>query len=116
MWRTDPRLFGTAREPLWSLLYRYFFWDWLFHDVNQGDLLRRSASWRHNLAMRRCLPTYMGRWLACTAATALAAQGAEAATGPSVVPAIFYTGAVLAVVVFCIALVLWMFLTGRQQS
>src|SRR5690242_3331676 len=36
MLRADPTLFGTVHEPLWSLLYRYWFWGWLFRDVNEG--------------------------------------------------------------------------------
>jgi len=110
MLRADPRLFGTIHEPLWSLLYRYWFWGWLFQDVNEGDLLARHASWRHNAAMRACLRTYMWRWLACTAATSAVAQGVQAATTTSFVPAIFYTSSVLAVMVFVIALVIWVFL------
>jgi hypothetical protein len=111
MLRADPRLFGTADEPLWSLVYRYWFWGWMFRDVNEGDLLRRASSWRHNVAMRACLPVYMWRWLACTAATALVAQGVEASTAPPVLPALFYTGSIMAVIVFGIALVIWMFLS-----
>lgn len=110
MLRADPRLFGTSHEPLWSLVYRYWFWGWLFRDVNDGDLLRRNASWHHNVAMRSCLRTYMWRWLVCTAATAGVAQGVEAATATTVVPAIFYTSSVIAVVVFTLALTIWMFL------
>ena len=56
-------------EPLWHLLYRYWFWGWLFHDVNRGDLLRRAAAWRHNVAQRVHLPVYMRRWSACLVAT-----------------------------------------------
>ncbi len=116
MLRSDPSLFGTAREPLWSLLYRYWFWDWLFHDVNLGDPLRRRASWRHNVAMRSCLPTYMGRWLACAASTAMVAQAVEASTRASMVPAIFYTGSVLGSVVFVVALTIWAFLARDRHT
>lgn len=114
---SDPILFSTAREPLWSLLYRYWFWGWLFQDVNSGDPVRRHASRRHNLAMRAWLPTYMGRWLICTGATALVAQGVEASTAPPVLPAIFYTGSVLGSVVFIVVVTIWMFLArdGRDS-
>ena len=44
------------------LLYRYFFFGWLFRDVNRGSLLERAAAWRHNQAQARWLPTYMRRW------------------------------------------------------
>jgi hypothetical protein len=45
-----------------TLLYRYFFFGWLFKDVNQGNLLERAAAWRHNREQARWLPTYMRRW------------------------------------------------------
>lgn len=115
MLHPDPDLFGTTREPLWSLLYRYWFWGWLFRDVNLGDPVRRMASWRHNVAMRSWLPTYMWRWLACTAATVTVAQGVEASTATSVVPAIFYTGSVLAILIFTVAATIWMFLAADRQ-
>ena len=48
-----------------TLLYRYFFFGWLFKDVNRGNVLERSAAWRHNREQARWLPTYMRRWLWC---------------------------------------------------
>ena len=46
-----------------TLLYRYFFFGWLFRDVNQGDLYERSNAWRHNLQQARWLATYLRRWV-----------------------------------------------------
>jgi hypothetical protein len=46
-----------------TLLYRYFFYGWLFRDVRNGNLLERAAAWRHNQSQARWLPTYMRRWL-----------------------------------------------------
>ena len=48
-----------------TLLYRYFFFGWLFKDVNKGSVFERSAALRHNRDMARWLPTYMRRWLWC---------------------------------------------------
>ena len=50
-------------EPFLSLLYRYFFFGWLFRDVSRGSFLERAANWRFNQDMRRHLPTYLRRWL-----------------------------------------------------
>jgi len=50
-------------EPLWSLLYRYFFFDWLFCDVHRGSFMERAAAWRSNREMRKYLPIYLRRWL-----------------------------------------------------
>jgi len=48
-----------------TLLYRYFFFGWLFKDVNRGNLLERAAAWRHNRDQARWLPTYLRRWMWC---------------------------------------------------
>ena len=54
------------QEPAFrTLLYRYFFFAWLFKDASHGNPLERSAAWRHNQAQARWLPTYMRRWLGC---------------------------------------------------
>lgn len=46
-----------------TLLYRYFFFGWLFRDVGQGDVFERAAAVRHNREQARWLPTYLMRWL-----------------------------------------------------
>jgi hypothetical protein len=46
-----------------TLLYRYFFFAWLFKDASRGSMLERAAAWRHNQQQARWLPTYMRRWL-----------------------------------------------------
>lgn len=48
-----------------TLLYRYFFFGWLFRDVTRGNRLERHAAWRHNQAQAHWLLTYMRRWLVC---------------------------------------------------
>ena len=48
-----------------TLLYRYFFFEWLFLDVNKGNLLERSAALRHNQSQAHWLLTYMWRWMCC---------------------------------------------------
>ena len=50
-----------------TLLYRYFFFTWLFKDVTRGNLLERAAAWRHNREQAHWLLTYMRRWLWCGA-------------------------------------------------
>jgi hypothetical protein len=46
-----------------TLLYRYFFFGWLFRDVSRGSGLERAAAWRHNRAQAHWLLTYLRRWL-----------------------------------------------------
>jgi hypothetical protein len=52
--------------PLGTLLYRYFFFGWLFKDVGRGDLYQRASNWRHNKQQARWLTTYLRRWLFMT--------------------------------------------------
>lgn len=51
------------RENSTSLLYRYFFFSWLFRDVDRGDWLERSAAWRYNQAHSHWLLIYLKRWV-----------------------------------------------------
>ncbi len=50
-------------ESQYSLLYRYFFFNWLFRDVDRGSWLERSAAWRYNKAHAHWLLTYLKRWV-----------------------------------------------------
>ena len=57
---------GAARMPLRQLVYRYWFFGWLFEDVNRKGLFERAAAWRHNQEQARWLPTYLRRWAILT--------------------------------------------------
>lgn len=52
-----------ADLPFRILLYRYFFFAWLFRDVRKGNLFEQAAAWRHNQAQAHWLKTYLRRWL-----------------------------------------------------
>jgi len=54
--------------PFSTLLYRYFFFGWLFKEVGDGDLFERAAVVRHNRRQAAWLPTYLLRWLWCALA------------------------------------------------
>lgn len=109
----DPTPAGKPAEPLWHLCYRYLFWGWLFHDASQGDLLRRAAAWRHNLAQRIHLPVYMRRWLALLGATFAIALAIEVTFDARVLASLFYVGSVLSAVVEAVAGIAWLFLRQR---
>ncbi len=49
--------------PFSTLLYRYFFFGWLFKDVATGNMFERAAVARHNRQQTRWLPLYVMRWL-----------------------------------------------------
>lgn len=48
-----------------TLLYRYFFFGWLYKDVSRGNLFERAAALRYNREHAHWLLTYMHRWLWC---------------------------------------------------
>jgi len=76
--------------PLRTLVYRYFFFGWLFRDVNRGSLLERAAAWRHNRAQCRWLKVYMKRWLVCSGLFYALGAGAELLFGAPQLSAMFY--------------------------
>ena len=107
---------AVAYEPLWHLLYRYWFWGWLFLDVNTGDLVRRAAAWRHNVRQRVHLPVYMRRWCAVLVASASIAVVIETGLNVPKVAAPFYVWAVLCVIVEVVAAIAWLFLREHRAS
>lgn len=63
---SPPRQAANARPselPLRTLLYRYFFFGWLFRDASQGSFLERAAALQFNRQRRSYLPIYLWRWL-----------------------------------------------------
>lgn len=95
------------QPPLRVLLYRYWFFAWLFRDVDRGTRLERAAAWRHNQAQARWLPTYMRRWAFC--GLLLYALGAlvEQALGAPVLSALFYMPSVFTVSVNAVLVATW---------
>jgi len=101
-------------ESLRSLLYRYWFWEWLFVDLaSASGLYQRAAAWRHNVAQRRHLPIYMRRWLVPMAANLSVAAVFEKVLEWMLSAAVFYTNGCIAVCVVVVTFVGWLFL-GRS--
>lgn len=91
-----------------TLLYRYFFFGWLFRDVNRGNLLERAAAWRHNQAQARWLPTYMKRWLVCGAMLYAIGTLVEMALNSPLLSAFFYVPGAISVPVNAVIGVAWL--------
>lgn len=51
------------KPPFRTLLYRYFFFTWLFRDIGAGTMFERAAAARYNREQARWLPIYVLRWL-----------------------------------------------------
>ena len=91
-----------------TLLYRYFFFAWLFKDASKGNLLQRAAAWRHNQQQARWLPTYMRRWLWSGVLFSCAGRLLELALDAPAISAFFYVPGALAVPVNVVIGVAWL--------
>ncbi|MEO7336964.1 MAG: hypothetical protein ABIV63_10315 [Caldimonas sp.] len=90
-----------------TLIYRYFFFGWLFHDVTRGNLFERSAAWRHNRAQARWLPTYMRRWFVVGALSYAGGVFVELVIGAPVASTLLYVPGALSVPINAVIVVAW---------
>jgi hypothetical protein len=89
-----------------TLLYRYFFFSWLFRDVTRGTRLERAAAWRHNRGCAVWLPTYMRRWLVVGLLLVAIGASLEWLLGAQA-SALFYVPGALSVPVNAVIAVAW---------
>ncbi|HSW21048.1 MAG TPA: hypothetical protein VLJ86_27745 [Ramlibacter sp.] len=89
------------------LLYRYFFFGWLFKDVSSGNLFERAAAWRHNQAQAQWLPTYMRRWLWWGLSFYAIGSLLELALGLPLLSAVFYVPSALSVPINAVIAAVW---------
>nr|WP_236589403.1 hypothetical protein [Ramlibacter aurantiacus] len=89
------------------MLYRYFFFGWLFKDVNRGSVFERAAAWRHNQAQAQWLPTYMRRWLSIGLFLCLLGWLIELAWNAPGLSALFYVPGALSVPVNAVIGAIW---------
>ena len=90
-----------------TLLYRYFFFGWLFRDVTRGNLFERAAAWRHNQAQARWLPTYMRRWLVFGLLAYAGGAFVEMVLGAPLASALLYVPGALSVPINAVTVVAW---------
>src|ERR1700761_6961967 len=65
--KPSPERRCTVQESgFLTLLYRYFFFEWLFQDVRRGTMLERANALRYNQSQAHWLLVYMRRWVCCT--------------------------------------------------
>ena len=99
---------GPVEAPTFrTLLYRYFFFAWLFQDVSRGNVFERAAAWRHNQAQAHWLLTYMRRWLGCGALLCGLGSLFELVLGMPAMAVFFYVAGVLCVPVNTVICVAW---------
>jgi hypothetical protein len=105
--RRSPRV--TPTPPSFStLLYRYFFFGWLFKDVSCGSVFDRAAAWRHNRAQAHWLLTYMRRWLGWGLGCYLIGCVVELVLGAPGLSALFYVPSALSVPVNAVIGAVWL--------
>ena len=93
-----PSVSTAAPAPAFrTLLYRYFFFGWLFRDVNRGNLLERAAAWRHNRSQAHWLLVYMKRWLVCGALLYALGLLVEFVLGSTPLSVLFYLPSAISV-------------------
>ena len=88
---------SVATPRLRDLLYRYWFFGWLFQDVNRPNLFERAAAWRHNQHQARWLPVYLKRWAVLTVISFCIGVLLEHGLKAPVLSAMLYVQAVLGV-------------------
>lgn len=98
---------ATPAPSFMNLLYRYWFYGWLFRDVNAGNAFERRVAWKHNRSCARWLPLYLKRWtvlgLVCWAAGWLIESVA-----PPLVQIIVYLPTAVSVSVDIVTLAAWL--------
>ena len=106
---------SRTSEPLLSLIYRYFFFNWLFHDVSRArNVFEYRAALQHNQAMRGWLPVYMRRWAFLAVCGFAMGKLSESVLVAPVLAACWYSAFCCCVPVLLVAAVAWLFL-GRAK-
>ena len=102
--------------PLRILLYRYFFYGWLFRDAWRGTMWERSAAKRHNCEQARWLPTYMRRWIVVSLALFALGLLVEVPLSMPLGSVVFYLPSVASVPYILVTAVCWLFLTRGHAT
>jgi hypothetical protein len=89
-----------------ELLYRYWFYGWLFRDVNRGNVLERAAAARHNRERSLWLPTYLRRWTVLGVLSFVAGVAIEA-VAPAPMALLPFAVSALSVPVNAVTLATW---------
>jgi hypothetical protein len=91
-----------------TLLYRYFFFGWMFRDASRGNLLERAAAWRHNQERAHWLLTYMRRWLFSGLLLYALGNFVEMGLAAPVASAFFYVPGALSVPINAVIATAWL--------
>ncbi|HSV46323.1 MAG TPA: hypothetical protein VLJ58_11080 [Ramlibacter sp.] len=90
-----------------TLLYRYFFFGWLYKDASSGNVLERAAAWRYNREHAHWLLTYLRRWLWCGGVFYALGACAELVLNAPALSAVFFVPGALSVPVNAVIGAAW---------
>ena len=90
-----------------TLLYRYFFFGWLYKDVTRGSVFERAAAFRYNKEHAHWLLTYLRRWFWCGLILYALGSFTEWVLGAPVLSLIFYIPGALSVPVNAVIGAAW---------
>lgn len=94
-------------EPLWQLLYR-FFWPFVyFRDVTHGQCMERQQNYRHNRAMRIYLPGFAFKWALLTALCFGVGAALGKCAAPAALTACFFVAGSWTLLVSLLMLTAW---------
>jgi uncharacterized protein YacL len=93
-----------------TLLYRYFFFGWLFKDVNKGSMFEQSAAHRYNKENAHWLFTYLRRWAVLTVLFYALGLICEVLLTVPAISAFFYVPSVLSIAINAVigVLITWL--------
>lgn len=99
-----------------EVVYRYFFYGWLFRDAESGSSFEQMAALRHNRDQARWLPLYLWRWLVGAVVIAALETMSEHVLGIPVLTAALSVMLILIAVFLVITMVCWLFLEAGSNS
>jgi hypothetical protein len=118
-----PRRAADTRSsdiPLRTLVYRYFFFGWLFRDASNGSFLERAAALQFNRQRRVYLPTYLWRWLVLVALSYALGTLVEISSTPGLAAGLCYGVTTVSIAVAASIARSWLLLTygldGHQRQ
>jgi hypothetical protein len=105
----EPR--SEPSEPVASfpvLLYRYFFFDWLFRDASRGTVAERESALRINRQLSHYLLVYLRRWLVLVVCTCALGASFEKALSLNYTATVFYCLSSISLVAATMIARLWL--------
>jgi hypothetical protein len=103
--------------PFRRLLYRFLFFDWLFHDVSAArNRFERHAAHQHNRKMSRYLPVYLRRWSFLTAFDFALGVLFEKVLQAGLLSAWFFTWSCVTLTGMVVITVAWLILSHARFS